>query len=312
MKCLVTGATGFIGSHLVEFLLQKGCEVGVVMRPISNPWRIQEHISYLRVMESDLEGIKKVKAQILEFQPQVLLHIGWQGVDKNQRDDVGQIRNMQASLELFDLCLASGCQYILGLGSQAEYGQTNRVLVEDMAAYPDTLYGAAKLLTGMLGQKKCADLGIPFAWLRLTAAFGPKDDLVHLIPYLISTLLQGGTPALTQGRQRWDYLYIDDVLSAVWDLMVKSKTQGIFNLSSGQAVPVRQICETVRDCVDPRLPLEFGKVPYPEDGRMLLEANNHRLRQATGWKPQTSLMDGLEKTVEWYARQIDSKSALTP
>ncbi len=306
MRCLVTGATGFIGSHLVELLLGKGCQVGVIMRPTSNPWRIQEHKLTLHILESDLTEIKNIKAQIMAFQPQLLLHAGWQGVDKNQRDDVGQVGNIRDSLELFDICIESGCQSIVGFGSQAEYGQTNRPLVEDMPAYPDTLYGAAKLLTGLLGQRKCADLDVSFAWLRLTAAFGPKDDPSHLVPYVISTLLQGETPALTHGIQKWDYLYIGDVLNAVWDIITHPNARGIFNLSSGRAIAVSQICEMIRDCIDPNLPLNLGEVPYPDDARILLEASNNRLRQATGWEPQVSWADGLEKTIEWYSQQAYS------
>ena len=306
MRCLVTGATGFIGSQLVEMLLGKGCQVSVIMRPTSNPWRIQEHKRSLHIIESDLAGVKNIKAQIVEFQPQVLLHIGWQGVDKKQRDDIGQVSNMRDSLELFDVCLESGCQSIVGFGSQAEYGQTNKILIEDMPAYPDTLYGAAKLLTGLLGQRKFADLDVPFAWLRLTAAFGPKDDPSHLVPYVILALLRGESPALTHGRQKWDYLYIGDVLNAVWDIIIHPNARGIFNLSSGRAIAVSQICEMIRDCINPHVPLNFGKVPYPEDARILLEASNSRLHQATGWEPQISWVDGIEKTIAWYSRQVYS------
>ena len=306
MRCLVTGSTGFIGSHLVGMLLEKGCEVGVMIRPTSNLWRIQEYKLSLHILESDLAGMKNIEDQIMEFHPQILLHAGWQGVDKNQRDDVGQIRNMQDSLKLFDTCLKSGCQSIVGFGSQAEYGQTNRTLVEDMPTYPDTLYGAAKLLTGLLGERKCADLDVPFVWLRLTAAFGPKDDPSHLIPYVISTLLRGESPVLTHGRQKWDYLYIDDVLNAIWDIITHSNARGIFNLSSGRAIAVSQICEMIRDWINPDLPLDLGKVPYPDDARIVLEAGNSRLRQATGWEPQISWIDGIEKTIEWYSRQVYS------
>jgi UDP-glucose 4-epimerase len=304
MRCLVTGATGFIGSHLVEMLVKKGCQVSIIIRPNSNLWRIQEHKPSLYILKGDLSEIQTLKAQITEFQPQALIHAGWWGVNNNQRDDIGQVRNMHYSLELFDVCLASGCQVIVGLGSQAEYGQTNRILVEDMLAYPDTLYGATKLLTGFLGQKRCLDLNIPFIWLRLTAAFGPKDDPSHLIPYVISTLLRRETPALTDGKQKWDYLYIDDILAAIWDIITHPQIQGMFNLSSGQAIPVSQICEMIRDRIDPSLPLGLGKVPYPKDARTTLEASNYRLHQMTGWKPRISWEDGIEKTIKWYSQQV--------
>ena len=307
MRCLVTGATGFIGSHLTQLLLNKGCEVAFLLRPADDLWRIQEYLPSLQVFEADLLEVKNVSAQIRNFQPQIVVHAGWYGVDKDQRNHFDQINyNLYGSLNLLSECLESGCQYFIGLGSQAEYGQTDKTLEEEMPAQPSTMYGVVKLCTGLLAQRMCASAGVPFSWLRLTAAYGPKDQPNNLIPYVISSLLQQKEPALTHGNQKWDYLYIDDLINAIWSLIEHPAAQGIFNLSSGRAVPVRHICEIIRGRIDPRLPLGFGKVLSPAGERMCLEARNDRLRLATGWEPKISLDNGIEKTIAWHLSRSHS------
>jgi nucleoside-diphosphate-sugar epimerase/ferredoxin-NADP reductase len=301
-RCLITGATGFIGSSLVSLLLGKGCQLAVLLRPSSNPWRIQQHLPSLHIIQADLSETFMLNSAIRDFQPDALIHAGWQGVSKMYRDDLSQFQNMDNSLHLFDSCIDSGCELLIGIGSQAEYGETGSILVEDMPANPDTAYGRAKLDTGLQGLKKCSAQGVRYAWLRLTAAYGPMDDPSHLIPQVITTLLGGKTPPLTTGRQRWDYLYIDDIAAAVWAVMQNVQGQGIFNLSSGEAVLVRRICQMIRDDIDPGLSLGFGQLPYPAGSRMVLQARNRLLRRATGWKPRVSLADGLQKTIEWHSR----------
>ena len=121
-----------------------------------------------------------------------------------------------------------------------------------------------------------------------------------MIPYLIRALLKGERPALTACEQRWDYLFGPDAADAVW-AVARSDASGIFNLGAGRAESLRAIVETLRDAIDPKLPLGMGEVPYRPDQVMHLEADISRLTEATGWRPATSLQDGLKQTVAWHS-----------
>ena len=136
-----------------------------------------------------------------------------------------------------------------------------------------------------------------WAWLRLFSVYGPDDNPGWLIPGIISQLLEGKEPPLTPGTQKWDYLHIRDAAEAVVAAAVSDKAQGIFNLGSGQPIAVRTIAETIRDLIDPTLPLGFGQVAFRPDQVMHLEADITRLKAATGWQPRTSLRDGLAETI---------------
>jgi len=303
MRCLVTGATGHIGSYLVRLLLEQGCQVAVLIRPTSNPWRIKDVFHRLQIITGDLVVIAEAAAEVQKFAPEVVFHLGWYGVGNSYRNDPAQIiQNLDGSLKLLQLAIESGCRRWLYLGSQAEYGVYNGLLTEDLPVRPVTFYGITKLSVGLLSQKLCETYGIGFVWLRLLATYGPMDDEQHMIPYVILSLLRGQKPVMTKGEQRWDYLYAQDAARAIWLAAMSQAAQGIFNLGSGQAYSVSSIVERIRDLIDPDLPLDFGEVPYPEQQIMHLQADISRLRQATGWTPQISLDQGLRQTVNWYEK----------
>jgi len=301
MRCFVTGGTGLIGSHLVQLLLEDDNEVSVLMRSKSNPWRIKDVLHSLHIITGDLAAIEEAGPAIREFSPEVVFHLGWQGVSGRYRNDPGQVtQNLYGSLKLLELAHEAGCRRWIGLGSQAEYGPCDGILTEDLPTRPVTLYGSAKLCVGLLSQKLCEAYGMGFTWLRLLAAYGPTDDQEHLIPYVILTLLRGQKPSLTPGEQRWDYLYVEDAARAIWQTATNPAIQGIFDLGSGEAYTVKSIVERIRDLINPSLPLGFGEVPYRPDQIMHLQADISRLQQATGWSPQVSLDEGLRRTVEWF------------
>ena len=301
MKCLVTGATGLIGSHLVRLLLRHDVQVGLLIRSTSNPWRIEDILHRVHIITGDIVTIEETGAAIGDFAPDIAFHLGWHGVGNRYRNDPAQVtQNLYGSLKALQLARQAGCQRWVGLGSQAEYEPCNSVITEDMPTRPVTTYGVVKLCVGLLSQKLCETYGIGFTWLRLMAAYGPMDDTEHLIPQIILTLLRKEKPALTPGEQRWDYLYVEDVAQAMWQAATNPTAQGIFNLGSGNAYTVRSIVERIHDLIDPCLPLGFGEIAYRSDQIMHLEADISHLQQATGWSPQVDLNEGLRRTVEWF------------
>lgn len=305
MRCFVTGGTGLIGSHLVRLLLEQDCQVGVLVRATSDPWRIQDVLDRLHVVAGDLAAIEHAGPAIQEFTPDIIFHLGWCGVGNRHRDDPAQVsQNLHGSLKLLQLAHEAGCRCWIGMGSQAEYGRHDGILAEDSPTRPETMYGAVKLCVGLLSRKLCEAWGIRSVWLRLLAAYGPMADPGELIPYVILSLLRGEKPALTSGEQCWDYLYVEDVARAVWQVATRASARGVFVLGSGEAYPVRNIVERIRDLTNPGLPLGLGEAPYRADQTMHMQADIGRLQRATGWAPRVSLDQGLRMTAAWYRAHL--------
>lgn len=301
MRILVTGATGFVGSALVRHLVATGHDVAALVRPSSRrSWRLESLGSELRLIEGDLASLPA--GSIRAFAAEGVAHLAWSGVSNRDRNDPIQVGNIRQAADLFSLVADSGCSAFVGLGSQAEYGPCSGAVATDAPTNPTTLYGECKLATGRILARMAEHHPHKprFGWLRLFSSYGPGDEAYWMIPGLILQLLRRQVPPLTLGEQRWDYIHVDDAARAISSVLTSSQASGVFNLGSGTAMPLASTIRTIRDLIDPALPLGFGQVPYRPDQVMHLEADISRLTELTGWTPRVLLADGLRQTVEWY------------
>jgi UDP-glucose 4-epimerase len=307
MTFLLTGATGHLGSSLTRRLVEHGEDVSIVVRKESDLWRLADVIDRVRIYHADLEDAAAMSKALAQSRPGTLVHLAWDGVSSDSRNDSAQVTsNVCGTLKLFEAAQAHGCQCWIGIGSQAEYGPYDGPLHEELPPRPVTAYGVAKLCIGLLTKKLCELNGMRYVWLRLLAVYGPQDDGRHFIPSVINQLLRGEKPALTPGEQEWDYLYVDDAAEAIHLAAVKPEVKGVYNLGSGKVQNIRHIAERLRDMIDPTLPLGFGELAYQPDQLMHLQADIARIQMATGWSPQTTLEEGLQRTVAWHRAVLKS------
>ena len=284
MRCLVTGATGHIGSFLTRLLVERGHSVSALIRPDSDLWRLEGVTDRIQILRGDLANLSSAGAGILDAAAETVFHLAWCGVTTDTRNvPENAAASGAGSLELFRIAKAAGCRCWVSLGSQAE-------------DVPDTPYGAAKLNLGRALEPLCEEAAIRLVWLRLLAAYGPADDPRHLIPFVITRLLAGEVPVLTStGAQQWDYLYVEDAVEAIYRAAVSPSVQGVYYLASGELSTVRALVERIRDLINPALPLRFGDVLVPS-----LRADVTGLSAALNWVPKTTLDIGLKKTLEWH------------
>lgn len=303
MRSLVTGASGFLGTHLTRELVKRGHRVTVLLRAGSRTGFLDGIEGSVRVVRGDLDDLRELSRALKDEAVDAVVHLAWHGVTAGFRDDPRQITcNVRGSLNLWEIAAEAGCRSWLGLGSQAEYGLTKERLSEDAQELPVTTYGVAKLCLGRLTEQLCRGAGMRYAWVRLFSAYGPGDDERHMIPSVIRTLLDGQRPRVTAGDQLWDYLYVEDAVSALCAVL-ESDAGGVFNLGSGITVRLRTVIEMIRDLIGPSLAIGFGEIPYTKDQVMYLCADLRRLEVATGWKPRVTLEKGLRWTVEDAARK---------
>ena len=191
-----------------------------------------------------------------------------------------------------------GCQQVVMVGTCAEYDTDRGFLREDGQTRPTTIYAATKLALSLVGQQMAAATGVNFAWARLFYLYGPYEDERRVVPALIRALLNGDTFPSTAGEQVRDYLHVEDVASALWTLAEK-RTAGVFNISSGVPVTMRQLMTTVGNVLGCTELIRFGALPYRDWEPMFICGDNRRLR-AQGWQPRYTLLDGLRQTINWW------------
>ena len=302
MRCLVTGATGFVGAWLVKRLVADGHRVTVLTRPSSDLWRIEPWLDATTIVHGDLSDIASATEKIKEFSPENVFHLAWSGGNSSAHNfDPNQVYgNVPGSLELMRIAAASGASLFLNLGSCVEYGVYQVPVRETDAVQPTNLYGTAKYAVELLGEKLGPRLGLRFASFRLFWAYGPGDDDARLVPSLYRKLLSGKRHAMTAGEQLWDFLYIEDVIDALVKVATTPEASGIFNLGSGNPVSIRSVAQIVGAHLGREDLLGFGDVPYSSGQIMHLQADTSRLRASTRWQPTVSLQDGLQRTTDWY------------
>ena len=296
MKVFVTGASGFIGSYVCRELVASGHEVLALSREAA-PWRIADLTDKIHLVRGGLNDQANWGGKLKAFAPDGVAHLGWAGVGNFDRNNPAQAQNVGWTTELLERCAQAGARAFVGVGSQAEYGVDP---APNKPEKPTTVYGEAKLAACRLSAVIAQQLDVRFAWLRVFSTYGPMDHPYWMLPGLIRQLLAGTRPALTGGDQQWDFLHVVDAARAVRMVLETDGATGIFPLGSGDAPLLRSTIETLRNKIDPSLPLGFGEIAYRSDQVMLLKADVSRLRDEIGWNAQTPLDAGLESTARWY------------
>lgn len=296
---VVTGPTGAIGHALCQKLLIQGCTVYAVSHSGGRRTDTFPQDKRLHLIFCDAAQYEDLPGQIPE-KADAFFHLAWAHTTGAGRNDLpAQVDNIRNTVQAVRAAAALGCRVFVGAGSQAEYGRVEGLLRPDIPANPENGYGMAKLCAGQMSRLECERLGLDHVWPRVLSVYGPYDGPNSMIPATIRALLAGQCPALTEGCQRWDYLYAADAAEAFWQMAVQGRSGAIYPLGGGSARPLREYLETLRDAIDPRLPLGLGQLPYGSRQVMHLEADLTALERDTGFVPATPFAEGIRKTIEW-------------
>jgi len=298
MKVFVTGASGFIGSHVTRALLSRGHSVAVLTKSADIPWRLQDIWGKLEKNPGKLDDLESLRLALKEIQPEACIHLAWYAEPGKYLESPENLNCLKTSLELFHELVQVECKQIVGAGTCAEYANSSEPLKEDSPTGPATPYASAKLSCLMLGRQLAELAKIHFAWGRIFYPYGPMEDERRVIPALIKSLTKGEFFPATSGEQVRDYIHVEDVADA-FCVLAEKQAHNVFNICSGQPRTLRQLLEIVGRLVGRGELIQFGiKSPYSWEPP-ILTGENQRLK-AIGWKSAYSLEQGLGKTVDWF------------
>lgn len=302
---LITGATGFIGSHLARRLLEEGAEVHVLLKKDSNQFRIQDILGNLTVWYGDLRDYPSICLCIKNSRPQIIFHLA-------------ALRDVSRDLELIEPMIDINLKGTMNLlrgglkekvplerfintGTSEEYGDGTAPFREDQREMPVSPYSASKVAVTYFCHMLYKTIGLPIVTLRPFIVYGPFQDTDMFIPSLIKHCLEGKDFPMTEGDQTREFTYIDDIIEA-YLLAARSPEAvgGVINIGNGVEHRIRDVAEKVVRMMGNPIRLLIGALPKRPGETKHLFCSNENAKNLLGWSPKISLDEGLERTITWY------------
>lgn len=301
---LVTGATGFVGSHLARRLVQEGYDVHAIFRKSSNTWRITDILPRLSIHYGDITEREKLMALTKKVKPKNIFHlanIGIYGGVEGKIEDVISV-NLLGTINLIDACSQIEYNAFVNTGSSSEYGPKNKIMNEDDLAQPQSVYAIAKLAGTNYALKEALLSTRPITTLRLFSPYGPFDEKKRLIPYAINRMIDNREIILQSKKNVRDYIYIDDVIdayvaAAAYIRLAKGK---VINIGNGKQLSVKEVAETLKKVTHSKSKIIWGKQSANRFESSVWKASITRAKQYLHWRPKYSFAKGAEATINWY------------
>lgn len=291
-KVFVTGAGGFIGSHLCRMLYEHGAEVHGVSRSMRD-----NSDGNMHWWQGDLADASIMRNLLATIKPDIIFHLASYVAGSRELRLVRPTfeNNLASTVNLLTIASEIGCHRIVLTGSLDEPGSDGGETV------PCSPYAAAKWASSSYARMFHALYQTPVVMTRLSMVYGPgQKDVSKLIPYVILSLLNRQSPKLGSGQRQTDWLYVEDVVDGLIAAAQAPNMEGrTVELGSGVLVSIRTIVQQLANRIDAKVELFWGAIP-DRPMEQTRAADIARAYDMTGWTPKTSLAMGLERTVDWY------------
>ena len=262
MKVMVTGATGFVGRHVVNELLRQGHTVVAIARDISRAHKMS-WFDRVEFVQCDLQhSFEKLFEPV--FLPDAIIHLAWPGLP-NYRDFFHIDKNLPADLAFLAAAVSVGVPQILVAGTCLEYGMQYGPLDEEMPTDPMTPYGFAKDTLRKALQLLQKEKPFIFQWIRLFYMFGEGQNENSLLAQLDRAIDEGQAEfKMSMGNQLRDYLPIEEVAKKFVHVLENHKIEGVINCCSGKPISVLDLVRHRCQEKLSKIKLNRGHYPYPD------------------------------------------------
>ncbi len=298
MNIFVTGGTGFLGVWVVRKLQTDGHKLLLLVRNKESVV-IFKDLKNIRYVIGDINNTSLIRREVARFKATQAVCLAWDGIP-----DYGfeiSYRNMVSNINLLQALSELGVKRTIFVGTQWEYGKNNFHPKENQELNPWNFLAVAKASVGFWGQNIMKECGKKFVWLRLFSVYGPGQKSHSLIPYLVNCFIHNKIPEIKNIGGKTDFIYVKDVAVAIASLIKKPKIEGVFNLGSGKLTSVKRVVDLVRKEFNFKNISKF-KLKKSEIHISSVSANISKIIMETGWKPQTTIEEGVLETVNYLIK----------
>lgn len=299
-KVLVTGGGGFVGSHLVDKLLENNSDVTVVDLPSQevekNLAHVKDKIKFFAWDVTDFSGAEKL-ARDFDIVFHLAAYASPSLCEKNP--DMAFKINVQGTYNVLRLASESNVKKFIFSSSAGIYGTYPKYVPID-ENHPIEIANSVYNVTKRIGEDLCNSFAekhnVPVTILRLFSTFGPRQSTAYFFPTLILQAIKKNKVELWSEKPTRDFNFVDNTVDAFIKAAEADNAWGPINIGSGREINVGEIARKVAS--------DFGvEIKFLDKdivGPMRLHCNNQRAREVLGWEPKISFEKGLKKTIEWY------------
>lgn len=319
-RVAVTGAGGFIGSHLAEVLARRGARVRAFVRYVSHGGHgfLDELPADLRdaieVFAGDLKDPQAVRALVRDceivFHLGALIAIPYSYVNPT---DFAQT-NVLGTMHVLNACRDAGVRRLIATSTSEVYGTAQRVPIDtDHPLQPQSPYSASKIAADMMALSYHNAFEFPVAVLRPFNTYGPRQSLRAVIPTIIAQALTRDRIELGSLAPTRDLTYVADTVDGFLRIADADGAIGrVIAIGQGKEIAIGDLARKILDV------LGKGALPIIEDRARIrpdasevlrLVADNREARDLMGWEPRVSLEDGIRRTAEWLEPRVDPRRA---
>jgi len=304
MKVLVTGGAGFIGSHVVDLLVQSGCRVSVV--DDLSTGRFENINPRVNFYKHDIRD-QYMEETLVREKPEAVIHLAAQAdVQRSLKAPRADAEiNILGTLNLLTACAVCGVGKVVYASTAARYGNPCRLpLDESHPARPQSPYGVSKYAVEHYLRVYREVYGINYTVLCYANVYGPRQDASGeggVVAIFIDRLIKGESPHIFgDGEQTRDFIYVKDVAAANMAALSRGG-EGVFNVGTGAGSSVNHLFRELKKITGSALEPVY-QPPRPGDITPSYLANENTCA-SLGWRPRYSLVEGLRQTVAFYQKK---------
>jgi UDP-glucose 4-epimerase len=306
MRTLVTGGAGFIGSNLVDKLVEQNHDVAVVDNLLTG--RRKNLNPSVAFYETDIRDAASMGKVFDMHKPEVVFHTaaGYlvQSLENPQRD--AEI-NIIGTINLINLGIKYGTKkFVYSNSGGASYGEPQTIpITEDHPVHPLTPYGASKYTAEMYFYMFHRNHGLDYTSLRYGNVYGPRQNPKlegGVVAVFLDAFMSGRSPVMkSDGTPTRDYVYVGDVVDANIAAMAPGHCDG-YHVATGIETNVLGLIDIMRDVLKTNLPVTRGTPRIGDPQRAVFDIS--KIRREIGWQPRVSLREGIARTAEWMRGEL--------
>jgi UDP-glucose 4-epimerase len=297
-RFLVTGGTGFVGSHLVDRLVDAGAAEVVVFDKVPRPQNLEQASSRgtVSIVEGDVTDVAAVEVAMAGIDGVFHMAVLPLGPTVEQ-PRLGLEVNVVGTFNVFEAAHTMGIVKVVFSSASSVYGDTDDTMDERHPLGARTMYGASKIAGEYFLRSFNDQYGLSYVTLRYMNVYGPRQE-GGLVMAVARRVLSGHAPKITgDGSQSFDFVHVADVASANVAAMASDVTADEFNVGSGTEASAGEIAQKLIEITGVDVDVE-----YDPSVRVLMRrrvGSNRKAKELLGWEAEIDLDDGLRDTVEW-------------